>query len=237
MNTKQKLTLGIAAVFMVTLTIIGVTYAYFVTRITGEVDTETVNVSTARLASVQYADGNGVIEMADVIPGESVYKSFTVVNNSTEANALYDVFLETVPVNAEKNEAGNDYAIPFVHATDTTNCYTDTAYAERATLTECYNGSTYNNIVYTLYKVDSLDGELATLATSDKVVGTADTAVGYNKTNADPQIILDDATILASASESAKTTHYYILKVTYNNVDANQNIENKAALDILVDIR
>ena len=237
MNTKQKLTLGIAAVFMVTLTIIGVTYAYFVTRITGEVDTETVNVSTARLASVQYADGNGVIEMADVIPGESVYKSFTVVNNSTEANALYDVFLETVPVNAEKNDGETDYAVPFVHATDTSACYTDTAYDNRATLTQCYNGSTYNNIVYTLYKVDSLDGELATLATSDKVVGTADTAVGYNKTNADPQIILDDATILASASESAKTTHYYILKVTYNNVDANQNIENKAALDILVDIR
>ena len=43
MNTKQKLTLGIAAIFMVTLTIVGVTYAYFVTRVTGTAS-ESVNV-------------------------------------------------------------------------------------------------------------------------------------------------------------------------------------------------
>ena len=33
MNTKQKLTLGNAAIFMDTLTRVGVTYAYFVTRV------------------------------------------------------------------------------------------------------------------------------------------------------------------------------------------------------------
>ena len=58
MNTKQKLTLGIAAIFMVTLTIVGVTYAYFVTQVTTETPAA-VDVSTANVGSVEYRVGNG----------------------------------------------------------------------------------------------------------------------------------------------------------------------------------
>ena len=51
MNTKQKLTLGIAAIFMVTLTIIGVTYAYFVTRVNTTGTETTAIIKTAEIGS------------------------------------------------------------------------------------------------------------------------------------------------------------------------------------------
>ena len=47
MSTRQKLTLGIAAIFMVTLTIIGVTYAYFVTRVNVQGTETKAEITTA----------------------------------------------------------------------------------------------------------------------------------------------------------------------------------------------
>ena len=69
MNTRQKLTLGIAAIFMVTLTIVGVTYAYFVTRVSGDI-TESVNIKTATVGSVEYVPGKKKLGLFSVLTTE-----------------------------------------------------------------------------------------------------------------------------------------------------------------------
>ena len=84
MNTRQKLTLGIAAIFMVTLTVIGVTYAYFVTRIRYTGTETSANIVTAQIGA-GYQDDAATIVINDALPGQEVYKTFAV-NNSNEAD-------------------------------------------------------------------------------------------------------------------------------------------------------
>ena len=96
MNTRQKLTLGIAAIFMITLTIVGVTYAYFVTKVNGNTTDKVINVSTANLG-VEYGDGNGLVTLADALPGDKVYKVFTVTNSKSSSPVAYKVTLTSSP--------------------------------------------------------------------------------------------------------------------------------------------
>ena len=77
MNTKQKLTLGIAAIFMVTLTIVGVTYAYFVTRVNYSSTAEAV-IQTASIGAT-FHDGK-LTELKNAMPGDKAYHLFAVEN-------------------------------------------------------------------------------------------------------------------------------------------------------------
>lgn len=129
MNTKQKLSIGIAAIFMVTLTIVGVTYAYFVTRVTG--GTTPVEVTTATLGDVVYVPGNDgengsdVLTMDNVIPGDDldgdgeadkdvVYKKFAVLNENQDAatSGAYKVIITNKTI---------DGANEFIHTADGKN--------------------------------------------------------------------------------------------------------------------
>ena len=85
MNTRQKLTLGVAAIFMVTLTIVGVTYAYFVTRVTGAL-TESAVIETAKIGAIEYVPGNGTsdsITLSNALPGDVKYKTLYVSSGDT----------------------------------------------------------------------------------------------------------------------------------------------------------
>lgn len=96
MNTRQKLTLGIAAIFMVTLTIVGVTYAYFVTRVTGENNTESIDVQTATVGDIVYKDINGPVQFKNVLPGTTEYYQFSVANLG-EQQQPFALFLTGTP--------------------------------------------------------------------------------------------------------------------------------------------
>jgi len=184
MNTKQKLTLGIAAIFMVTLTIVGVTYAYFVTR---------VNYSTTAVADIQTATIGSAFIAADTptsfdhaFPGDKVYALFAVKNAS-----LVDVpvFINLATSVKGTSDVGSTAvtaltANEFVHSSKTGDDLTNACYKSSAvpkmldiydgqgltaqTYTEdCYdrdavyddNGTTkvpvYNNIVVRLYRVNT----------------------------------------------------------------------------------
>lgn len=228
MNTKQKLTLGIAAIFMVTLTIVGVTYAYFVTRVTGET-TESVNVQTASLASVEYGDGNNVITLNNILPGTTTYKTFTVTNKGKKsdnaAEASYDIFLTST--------AGS---VEFVHANDDSACYTSEAKPsnEDDKTVTCFDGTNYNNIKVTLYSytdtalTDEVDESTFNNLTKTEVYGETMLA----KTSDTTVQVLGQGLLIP-----AETTYNYILVVEYENKDENQNIENLANVSIKVDIR
>lgn len=251
MNTKQKLTLGIAAIFMVTLTIVGVTYAYFVTRVNGDT-TESVNIKTATVGSVEYQAGNGtddVISLEKVLPGTVVYKTFKVKNTEATEGALsnYNVFLTSTAI-ANKPQ--------FVHGTTTDDCYKSTAgnslgksvtgdgNTDVATTEACFAGTSYNNIYVTLYKVSETDfGKFASSTTTLPEGVTLENPV-YTENN----LVATAGTTVATASQdltdvsnsvqiAAGVTDYYVLKVEYKAIDANQNIENQAAVSIKASIK
>ena len=187
MNTRQKLTLGIAAIFMVTLTIVGVTYAYFVTRV-NTAGTETKAVIKTADISVTYNDGNGVVKMQDVEPGAVAYKTFTVSNSSkSDAATTYDVVLTSF-YQADVPKFVHTFAEERTSVLDTTddatlitNCYTSAALATDGTVstdatTNCFGGTKYyDNMRVTLHRVD--ENVATTYSTLFNTIGEATTEI------------------------------------------------------------
>lgn len=176
MNTRQKLTLGVAAIFMVTLTIVGVTYAYFVTRVTGAL-TESVNIQTAKVGAIVYRPGNGTddsITLSNILPGTVMYKTFSVENEDADAAGDYKLYLTSTPdhtsypvfVHTATALTGSDTsdADCYPHTTGTPvtaaslvnsmgeNISTD---ATGGTPSSCFGGTAYNNVYVTLYAFDT----------------------------------------------------------------------------------
>lgn len=248
MNTRQKLTLGIAAIFMVTLTIVGVTYAYFVTRVSGDT-TQSVDIKTATVGSVEYVPGNGTednVKLENVLPGTVLYKTFSVKNTETDAsaNSNYSVFLTSTPT-ANKAQ--------FVHGTVPADCYKTTAgnslgksvtgdgTADVTATATCFDAAAYNNVYVTLYKVSAADAgkfvdvngalpEGVTLENPVFAEANLAAAAGIVYTAA-TQDLASDVQIAGNAVD------YYVLKVEYRSVTGNQNIENLAALTIKASIK
>ena len=235
MNTKQKLTLGIAAIFMVTLTIVGVTYAYFVTRVTGTT-AESVNVQTATVGALEFqnctdageyaATSTATAKLTDVMPGASVSKAFAVKNADT-VNAQKFTIQLTTGVPTGKNE--------FMHTDDDTKCYGDLPLSnEENTEATCFvDGKAYNHIKVELFKTA---GKCSTTADGAAIATLNPT---YNKTlgTTYQDLTTDKEDIAAAADDSTPTYNNYFVKVTYEDANKNQNIENLAGLDLQVDIK
>ena len=49
MNRKQKIIISVTGIFIVLLILVGLTYAYFLTRIQGNTNTKSISVTTANL--------------------------------------------------------------------------------------------------------------------------------------------------------------------------------------------
>ncbi len=266
MNTRQKLTLGIAAIFMVTLTIVGVTYAYFVTRV-NTAGTETKAVIKTADISVTYKDGNGVVKMQDVEPGAVAYKTFTV-SNSSEVDTTYNVVLTSFyQADAPKfvhtfGEERTSVLDTTNDATLITNCYTSAALAADGTVsadatTNCFGGTKYyDNMRVTLQKVtetvatanstlfNTTDGatteitaENYTTLTTGATAIVNDKLAPYYEQAAKPADIKTNYQALATGQQiAAKKVNYYVLKIEYANNGVNQNIENDAVVNFRVDI-
>ena len=72
MNRRQKIIVSVTGIFLVLLLLVGLTYAYFLTQITGNNNPKSISVSTANLAIV-YGDGNGIITSDELImPGTTL---------------------------------------------------------------------------------------------------------------------------------------------------------------------
>ena len=264
MNIRQKLTLGVAAIFMVTLTIVGVTYAYFVTRVTGAL-TDSANIQTAQVGEIAYQSGNGtgdLIEFVNEEPGAVKYKTFSVTNTDATASGDFKLYLTSTPdgtTNAEKPQ--------FVHATSDTGCYPHTGdnavtaaslynslgenistNAAGTATAACFNGTAYNNLYITLYEVPAsdtvtVDATGAITAGSLEATGVT-TAMSETNVLANSGIVYTTATQYLNNNNDANAsivlaggaTRYYVLKVEYKNNGKNQNIENNAKVTLKVGI-
>jgi len=88
-NRRQKIIVSVTGIFIVLLILIGLTYGYFLTRITGNSNPNSISVTTANLELV-YGDGTTALLTSNtpIEPGKfTSSKDFTVTNNG---NALTD---------------------------------------------------------------------------------------------------------------------------------------------------
>ena len=98
MNRKQKIIVSITGIFIVLLALVGLTYAYFLTRITGNENDKSISVTTANLELVYGDDDGSIIGDGEIIePGKTFEtKTFTVTNNGNTKIDDYAVILEDV---------------------------------------------------------------------------------------------------------------------------------------------
>ena len=99
MSKKAKIIVSISGIVLVMLILIGLTYAYFLTRIQGNTNSKSISVTTANL-ELTYGDNSAEILGKDLtlIPSDTEIgtKTFTVTNNGDDTN--YVVVIENVSV-------------------------------------------------------------------------------------------------------------------------------------------
>ena len=95
MNRKQKIIVSITGIILVSLILIGLTYAYFLTKITGNTNEKSISVSTANLV-LEYGENTNVVQgINNAEPGYSVEKIFTATNKGN-STVTYGAALESI---------------------------------------------------------------------------------------------------------------------------------------------
>ncbi len=93
MNKKQKIIVSVVGITIVLLALLGLTYAYFLTRIQVNTNDKSISVTTADL-KLTYSDGNGYITGTNIVPGTTLEtKTFTVKNEGNAKVDNYAVYL------------------------------------------------------------------------------------------------------------------------------------------------
>ena len=95
MSRKNKIIISISGIVIILLLLIGLTYGFYLTRINGNYSDKSVTVSLSNL-ELTYSDGNGFVESNNIIPGESITKTFTVENTGNKKVINYLIYLEDV---------------------------------------------------------------------------------------------------------------------------------------------
>ena len=93
MNRKQKIIVSITGIILVSLILIGLTYAYFLTKITGNTNSKSISVTTADLKLVYNDGSDGVIGGELIEPSDTVYQKIFTVKNEGNTNIEYGVYL------------------------------------------------------------------------------------------------------------------------------------------------
>lgn len=96
-NNKKSILIGITSIVLVTLLLLGLTYAYYRTRIIGNESTDPSISVTSKKLEIVYTDGTTSVNMdGDIEPGFVLNKTFTVKNTGEDKVNNYLVYLEDV---------------------------------------------------------------------------------------------------------------------------------------------
>lgn len=119
MDKKNKLIVSITGIVLILLILVGLTYGYYLTRISGNTSDKSISIDMANL-ELTYSDGNGLIEAKSIIPGETIAtKTFTVKNTGNAKVSNYVVYLDSVVNNFEDK---NDLKLTLTCTSDIGNC-------------------------------------------------------------------------------------------------------------------
>ena len=95
MSKRQKIIVSITGIFLVLMILVGLTYAYFLTKITGNTNTKSISVTTANLV-LEYGENTNVVQgISNAEPGYSVEKIFTATNKGN-STVTYGAALESI---------------------------------------------------------------------------------------------------------------------------------------------
>ena len=95
MNRNQKIIVSITGIFLVLMILVGLTYAYFLTKITGNTNSKSISVTTANLV-LEYGENTNVVQgISNAEPGYSVEKIFTATNKGN-STVTYGAALESI---------------------------------------------------------------------------------------------------------------------------------------------
>lgn len=100
-NDKKLITLGIMIVIIVSIIIIGITYAFFSANVIGNDKAEPTVIDTAYLRLV--FNDTQFLRLENALPGASASKTFTVTNNSS-IKIKYDINIIDVYNNFQNEE-------------------------------------------------------------------------------------------------------------------------------------
>ena len=96
MSRNQRIIISITGIVLVMSILIGLTYAYFLTRINGNTNDKSISVTTANL-ELKYDDIEQVlISEENVEPGKTWTKKFSATNTGSKKVESYGVALENV---------------------------------------------------------------------------------------------------------------------------------------------
>ena len=96
MNRKQGIIISITGIILVMLILLGLTYAYFLTKINGNTNDKSLSVTMASLL-LKYEDGNGLVALENIMPGDEIpSKTFTVTNKGNSKVNGYAVYIENL---------------------------------------------------------------------------------------------------------------------------------------------
>jgi len=91
-KNKKSIIIGITALVLITITLLGLTYAYYRTRVIGNNAEKSIGVKVKKLEIV-YSDDNSSIAATGIEPGYTATKTFSVENTgdeSVEFNIIFD---------------------------------------------------------------------------------------------------------------------------------------------------
>ena len=104
MNRRQRIIISVTGIILVLLILVGLTYAYFLTKIKGNDNEKSISVTTADL-KLEYSDINDIlVSEENVEPGNSWTKTFAVTNNGNKIVTNYGVALENIENGLERKE-------------------------------------------------------------------------------------------------------------------------------------
>jgi len=129
-KSRKSIVIGITSLFLVMLILVGLTYAYYRTRIIGNNSTDPSISVVSKKLEIKYKDGNSTMNMEGLIePGFEYTKTFTVENTGDDTVG-YVLYLEDV-VNEYTRTQDWTYEI-----TCSPNCNGTDGYVEYPTLSE-----------------------------------------------------------------------------------------------------
>lgn len=118
-NQKKSIIVGIVVLLVVTLILLGITYAYYRTRIIGNPNDESISVTSKKM-EVTYHDGTATLSTEGKIePGFNATKTFSVENTGSEI-VNYTIVLDNV-TNSFKRTKDWTYTLTNTDTNETTN--------------------------------------------------------------------------------------------------------------------
>ena len=227
MSRKQRIIVSVTGIFLVLLILVGLTYAYFLTKIKGNENNKSISVTTANLL-LEYADVNDeLITDSAIEPGKTWTKTFVATNKGNKT-VTYGVALENV-VNQFERKDDIVYTLDCKQYSKTGFSIDKTNKTVTGTISGTCNGvsdeTTFPSIGTILVENDIADdkAQVYTLLVMYKETNT-DQSIDMNKTFSAKANIVDPNIFGAFGSGTLASAIYKSAEIAVSSSDAARTI-------------